>query len=99
MNDTELLDAYSHAVSTAAARIPPSVVNIETRQKQKRGEARGGGSGFFFTPDGFILTNSHVVSQATNIEVTLTDGLRCNATIVGNDPHTDLAVIRVSAPN
>ena len=97
--DSDLLDAYSHAVTSATARITPSVVNVEVRQTGRRGEARGGGSGFFFTPDGFILTNSHVVSQASAIEVTLTDGLRCNATIVGDDPHTDLAVIRVSAPS
>src|SRR5438132_4810535 len=97
--DSDLLDAYSRAVTSAAARITPSVVNVEVRQKRKRGEARGGGSGFFFTPDGFILTNSHVVSEASSIEVTLTDGLRCNATVVGNDPHTDLAVLRISAPN
>jgi S1-C subfamily serine protease len=99
MNDTELLDAYSHAVSTAAARITPSVVNIETRQKQRQGEARGGGSGFFFTPDGFVLTNSHVVNGSSQVDVTLLDGSRYGATVVGDDPHTDLAVIRISAPN
>src|ERR1700737_1903030 len=94
----ELLDAYSRAGTSAAARITPSVVNVEVRQTSRRGEARGGGSGFFFTPDGFILTNSHVVSGAASIDVTTTEGNRFVASVAGDDPHSDLAVIRVSAP-
>src|SRR5438445_12909039 len=98
-SDLELLDAYSNAVSTAAAKITPSVVNIEIRQQRKRGEVRGGGSGFFFTPDGFVLPNSHVVRGASAVDVTLPDGSRYAATVAGDDPHTDLAVVRISAPS
>ena len=89
-NDDQLLDAYSLAVTTAAARITPAVVNVESNG--------GHGSGFFFTPDGFILTNSHVVNASRAIHITTFDGTRYEASVAGDDPHTDLAVLRISAP-
>lgn len=102
-SDDVLLDAYSAAVSTAVERITPSVVHLEVRlaasrspRGRGRSEPHGSGSGFVFTPDGFVLTNSHVVERAVQVRATLADGARCEASVVGTDPDTDLAVVRLA---
>ena len=94
--ETEILDAYSRAVVGAAEQVGPSVVTIEVGSGQRPG--RGGqGSGFVIAPDGLILTNSHVVHKAKSVHVSLSDGHRHPAELIGEDPDTDLAVVRASA--
>ena len=106
-SDQKLLHAYSEAVISVVDKVSPAVVNIDvqrqlrSRRRNNRSveEVHGNGSGFIFTKDGYILTNSHVVHNATKLEVTLSDGRRFPAELIGDDPDTDIAVIRIHAPN
>lgn len=100
INDNDLLDAYSRAVVGVVEKVGPTVVSIHVRKavpSSPHAIAEGAGSGVVITPDGFVLTNNHVVAEGTEMEVSLVDGRTWPAQIVGTDPATDLAVIRVGA--
>ncbi|MDB6146775.1 MAG: serine protease [Spartobacteria bacterium] len=95
-NDNQLLDEYSKTIAAVVSRVAPSVVNIRVVSGER---GQGGGSGFIVARDGFILTNHHVVQGAREIEVTLHDARVYPARLIGSDPETDLAVIRIDAPD
>jgi S1-C subfamily serine protease len=99
VDDGAVLDAYSRTVMSVVEVVGPAVVSIAvgTRPGGPGGGRVGAGSGVILAPDGYVLTNSHVVDHAARLDVTLTDGRTFGATLVGEDPATDLAVIRVNA--
>jgi S1-C subfamily serine protease len=94
----DALDAYSRAVVSAVARAAPSVVHVAVGFPGRRRRGEAGGSGFVLTPDGFVVTNSHVVHGASERRVTLADGGCWPARLVADDPDSDLALLRIEAP-
>jgi S1-C subfamily serine protease len=99
--DDEVLDSYSRTVARVVEKVGPAVVNIRVHHADTGGrpapEPGGSGSGFVIAPDGFLLTNSHVIHGAGRMEVTLVDGRALPGSLVGEDPETDLAVVRINA--
>jgi S1-C subfamily serine protease len=95
-DDDTLLDAYSRAVTGVADRLGPAVVRIDVWKREKAAKA-GSGSGVIVAPDGLVLTNSHVVGGASRVELTTVDGRNLTARVMGDDPHTDLALVRADA--
>jgi S1-C subfamily serine protease len=91
--DADALDAYSHAVIAAVDKVGPAVVSLSLERRRSGG---GMGSGVLIAPDGYVLTNAHVVDGASGVEATFTDGRTLDARVVGLDRPTDLAVVRVS---
>ena len=100
-HDGGLLDAYSESVAHTVERAAPAVVHLEVRGHEtgarSESPAAGSGSGFFISPDGYALTNSHVVHDGRELRASLADGRHAAAHLIGDDPHTDLAVVRVDA--
>jgi S1-C subfamily serine protease len=96
-SDADLLDAYSRAVSDAVAAVAPAVAHVRVHRGTTSRGGEGSGSGFLITPDGYLVTNSHVVAGAAELDVTLHDGRTAAAAIVGDDPHSDLAILKVAA--
>src|SRR5262245_33268528 len=92
--DAELLDAYSQAVIHVVEAVSPAVISVTSRGANGRG---GGGSGFIVTPDGYAITNSHVVDNRPNLEAETVEGDRLRVELIGDDPATDLAVVRLAA--
>lgn len=100
-DEAELLDTYSRAVTSVVSKVGPAVVHIRVKRKARARagraspEAEGSGSGVIIAPDGYVVTNSHVIEEASAVEVSLADGRSCTAQVVGQDPATDLALLRV----
>jgi S1-C subfamily serine protease len=99
-DDYRLLDAYSKAVISVTDKVSPSVVNIKVKKKTRSRFGPGaGGSGFIISPEGFIVTNNHVVEDSEHMEIELQDGRNYDADLVGLDPYTDLAVLKIYTEN